>query len=133
MRLIAIMLAACLFALVANGQMFDEGMKAPPRPVDPPLNVRIELNDGKIRDVRLKTSIFFFRTDYGQINVLFNRVKSIEFTPLSNHHIGVVVVHPATSRTEKTEPVVRAKAKLFRIRKIDVENQLASGILLGHG
>jgi NAD(P)-dependent dehydrogenase (short-subunit alcohol dehydrogenase family) len=50
---------------------------------------------------------------------------------LAPHSISVVVVHPATTRTEKTPQVARARAKLLHIPSAEAERRLADGILLG--
>ena len=50
---------------------------------------------------------------------------------LAAQHISAVVVHPATTRTEKTSPLVRASAARLEITESEVEAQMSSANLLG--
>lgn len=50
---------------------------------------------------------------------------------LAHQHIAAVVVHPATTRTERTPAVIAAVAKRRQLTELEVETQMSSASLLG--
>ena len=50
---------------------------------------------------------------------------------LGKHGINVTVVHPATTRTEKTPGVISARAKAQGVSEADVEKRMNSGNVIG--
>jgi NAD(P)-dependent dehydrogenase (short-subunit alcohol dehydrogenase family) len=51
---------------------------------------------------------------------------------LGPHGINVTVVHPGTTRTERTEGVVAARAEALGLTPAEVEKQMADGNTIRH-